>query len=54
MNKEKVLKLIEVKEQRKAELLKQVQASSSNSELDRLQSELESTEEEIRSIKHLE
>lgn len=51
MNKEKVLKLIEVKEQRKAELLKQVQASSSNSELDRLQSELESTEEEIRSIK---
>lgn len=51
MNKEKVLKLIEVKEQRKAELLKQVQASSSNSELDRLQIELETTEEEIRSIK---
>lgn len=51
MNKEKVLNLIKAKEQRKAELVKLVESCSSNSELDKLKNELESTEEEIRNIK---
>ena len=51
MNKEKVLKLIKAKEQRKAELVKLVESCSSNSELDKLKNELESIEEETRSIK---